>query len=248
MAARSATGRRAKEAMETGMRARDIMTTSVVTVTPETSIQDIARTLLERRISAMPVVDTAGRVVGIVSEGDLLHRTENQTERHRSWWLELVSSTEDLAGEYVKSHGLTAKDVMTWPVISATPDMALNELATLLDRYRIKRVPILENGALAGVVSRADLLRGIIGAAPAASVTALDDARIRDALLRRIENEPWAGIASLNVIVTGGVVELWGFIGSEAEREAFRVAAQGTPGVRAVEDHLAVLRSPGWAA
>ena len=229
------------------MRARDIMTTSVVTVTPETSIQDIARTLLERRNSAMPVVDTAGRVVGIVSEGDLLHRAENQTERHRSWWLELVSSTEDLAGEYVKSHGLTAKDVMTWPVITATPDMALAELATLLDRYRIKRVPILKNGALVGVVSRADLLRGLIGGA-AASPVALDDARIRDAVLRRVENEPWAGIASLNVIVTGGVVELWGFIGSEAERQAFRVAAQGTPGVRAVEDHLAVLRSPGWAA
>jgi CBS domain-containing protein len=235
------------EAMETGMRARDIMTTSVVTVAPGTTIQDIARTLLDRRISALPVVDTAGRVVGIVSEGDLLHRTENQTERHRSWWLELVSSAEDLAGEYVKSHGLTAKDVMTWPVISASSDMSLAALATLFDRYRIKRVPILDNGALVGIVSRADLLRGLIGGT-AASPVALDDARIRDALLRRIENEPWAGIASLNVIVTGGVVELWGFIGSEAERQAFRVAAQGTPGVRAVEDHLAVLRSPGWAA
>ena len=231
------------------MRARDIMTTSVVTVSPETSIRDIAQTLLERRISAVPVVDGRNRVVGVVSEGDLLHRIENQTERHRSWWLEMVASAEDLAGDYVKSHGLAAKDVMTWPVISTTPGASLAELATLLDRYRIKRVPVLENGALVGIVSRADLLRGLIGGGPdAASASAQDDARIRETLLRQLDDEAWANTASLNVVVTAGVVELWGFIGSEAERQAFRVAAQGTPGVRAVQDHLAVLRSPGWAA
>lgn len=230
------------------MRARDIMTTSVVTVSPDTTVRDIARTLIERRISALPVVDSAGRVVGIVSEGDLLHRAENRTERRRSWWLELVSTTEDLATDYVKSHGLMAKDVMSWPVISADPDMSLAELATLLDRYRIKRVPVLHNGGLIGIVSRADLLRGLIGVAETAAPAAADDAKVREALLRRIENEPWATATSLNVIVTGGVAELWGFIGSEAERQAFRVIAQGTPGVRGVEDHLAVYRSPGWAA
>jgi CBS domain-containing protein len=231
------------------MRARDIMTTSVVTVTPETSVRDIAQTLLERRISAVPVVDARKRVVGVVSEGDLLHRVENQTERHRSWWLEMVASSEDLAGEYVKSHGVTAKDVMTWPVISTTPDASLNELATLLERYGIKRLPVLHEGVLVGIVSRADLLRGLIGGRPeAASPTAPDDARIRDALLKRLADEPWANTVSTNIVVTGGVVELWGFIGSEAERQAFRVAAQSTPGVRAVQDHLAVLRAPGWAA
>ena len=119
----------------------------------------------------------------------------------------------------------------------------------MLDRYRIKRVPVLHDGGLIGIVSRADLLRGLIGsAAETAPPAAADDAKIRLALLRRIENESWATATSLNVIVTGGVAELWGFIGSEAERQAFRVIAQGTPGVRAVEDHLAVFRSPGWAA
>ncbi|MGE5146692.1 MAG: CBS domain-containing protein [Candidatus Eiseniibacteriota bacterium] len=232
------------------MRARDIMTRSVVTVSPETTIRDIAQTLLERRISAVPVVDAQNRVVGVVSEGDLLHRAETKTERHRSWWLEFVASAEDLADDYVKSHGLKAKDVMTWPVISTAPDASLAELATLLDRYRIKRVPVLDNGALVGIVSRADLLRGLIGGGrpEAASAASQDDARIREALLTGLDNEPWANTASLNVVVTGGVVELWGFIGSEAERKAFRVAAESTPGVRAVEDHLAVLRSPGWAA
>jgi CBS domain-containing protein len=232
------------------MRARDLMTRSVVTVSPETGIRDIALTLLERRISAVPVVDGRNRVVGVVSEGDLLHRVETRTERHRSWWLEMVASTEDLAGDYVKSHGLSAKDVMTWPVISTTPDASLAEVATLLDRYRIKRVPVLDNGALIGIISRADLLRGLIGTRPeaAASASAQDDARIRETLLKRLENEPWANIASMNILVTDGVVELWGFIGSEAERQAFCVAAQSTPGVRAVQDHLAVLRAPGWAA
>jgi len=230
------------------MRARDIMTTSVVTVTPETNIRDIAKVLLERRISAVPVVDARNRVVGVVSEGDLLHRVENQTERHRSWWLELVASAETMAGDYVKSHGLMAKDVMTWPVISTTPDASLAELATLLERYNIKRLPVLHNGTLVGIVSRADLLRGLIGMRPEAAAAAPDDARIRETLLRRLEGEPWANTGSMNVVVTGGVVELWGFIGSEAERQAFRVAAQSTPGVRSVEDHLAVLRAPGWAA
>src|SRR5690606_11257928 len=151
------------KARRTDMRARDIMTTSVVTVSPETRVPDIARVLLERRISALPVVDGAGRVIGIVSEGDLLHRAENKTERRRSWWLDLISSADTLAEDYVKSHGLTAKDVMNAPVISATPDASLAELATLLERHGIKRVPILENGALVGIVSRADLLRGLIG-------------------------------------------------------------------------------------
>lgn len=230
------------------MRARDIMTTSVVTVTPETKVRDIAKVLLERRISAVPVVDSRDRVVGVVSEGDLLHRVENQTERHRSWWLEIVASAETMAEDYVKSHGLMAKDVMTWPVISTTPDASLAELATLLDRYGIKRVPVLHNGALVGIVSRADLLRGLIGIRPETAPGAGDDARIRETLIRRLEAEPWANTGSMNVVVIGGVVELWGFVGSEAERDAFRVAAQSTPGVRSVEDHLAVLRASGWAA
>ena len=231
------------------MRARDIMTKSVVTVTPETRIADIARVLLDRRISALPVVEADGSVVGIVSEGDLIHRAETKTERHRSWWLELVSSAEVLADDYVKSHGLTARDVMSAPVVFADPDTPLAALATLLDRHRIKRVPILEAGVLVGIVSRADLLRGLIdGGAQAASAGAQDDAMIREALLRRIENEPWAGASTMNVIVTDGVAELWGFIGSEAERRAFRVVAENTPGVREVVDHLAVLRTAGWAA
>jgi CBS domain-containing protein len=230
------------------MRARDIMTTSVVTVSPETRVPDIARVLLERRISALPVVDGAGRVIGIVSEGDLLHRAENKTERRRSWWLDLISSADTLAEDYVKSHGLTAKDVMNAPVISATPDASLAELATLLERHGIKRVPILENGALVGIVSRADLLRGLIGGGADSAAETLDDAAIREALLRRIQDEPWAGTATLNVIVTDGVAELWGFVSSEAERRAFQVAAQSTPGVREVVDHLVYLPPSGWAA
>lgn len=230
------------------MRARDIMTASVVTVSPETRVPDIARVLLERCISALPVVDGAGRVIGIVSEGDLLHRAENKTERPRSWWLDLISSADTLAADYVKSHGLTAKDVMNAPVVSASPDASLAELATLLERHGIKRVPILENGALVGIVSRADLLRGLIGGGADSAAETLDDAAIREALLRRIQDEPWAGTATLNVIVTDGVAELWGFVGSEAERRAFQVAAESTPGVREVVDHLVYLPPSGWAA
>src|SRR5690606_27490244 len=164
------------------------------------------------------------------------------------WWLDLISSADTLAADYVKSHGLTAKDVMNAPVVSASPDASLAELATLLERHGIKRVPILENGALVGIVSRADLLRGLIGGGAGSAAETLDDAEIREALLRRIQNEPWAGAATLNVIVTDGVAELWGFVGSEAERRAFQVAAESTPGVREVVDHLVYLPPSGWAA
>lgn len=140
------------------MQAKDVMTAPVVTAETDTSVAAVAERLLERRISAMPVVDADGRVVGVVSEGDLMHRGESGGERHRSWWLALIASAEERSRDYVKNHGLRASDVMTRDPVTVGEDATLEEIAALLETHRIKRVPVLRDGRLVGIVSRANLL------------------------------------------------------------------------------------------
>ena len=137
------------------MQAKDVMTTDVVTVAPDTEVSDIARLLLERHISALPVVDGDGGVVGIVSEGDLLHRRETDTEKHRNWWLGFLVGNEQRAAEYSKSHGTKASEIMSREVVTVNEDAQLGDIAELLEIRRIKRVPVLRDGKLVGIVSRA---------------------------------------------------------------------------------------------
>jgi CBS-domain-containing membrane protein len=143
------------------MRAVDVMTSGVITAGLNATVPEAAKLLAEHGISAVPVVDKDNRVIGMVSEGDLLHRAETGTERRRSWWLEMVSSTDKLAGEYIKSHSGNVKDVMTCDVLSVTEDTPVADIAVLLETNRIKRVPVLREGKLVGIVSRANLVRAL---------------------------------------------------------------------------------------
>lgn len=221
------------------MRAKDVMTTRVVTVTPDTPVPEIARLLLERRISAAPVVDAAERMVGIVSEGDLIRRPETGTERHRPWWLKFLAGAEELAEEYVKTHGVKASDVMTRRVVSVNEDAELGEIAQLLEERRIKRVPVVRDGKLVGIVSRADLLRGLAARkAPGEPGPSVDDRAVRERILRVLDKEGWAEPAYVNIVVTNGTAHLWGLVDSDEQRRALRIAVEGVPGVRAVADHL----------
>jgi CBS domain-containing protein len=215
------------------------MVSPVITVKPSASVEEAAKLLLENRISAVPVVDDHGKVVGIVSEGDLLHRAEAGTERRRSWWLAGLMDEETLAAEYVKAHARKVADVMTPTAITATPNAPLRELAALMETNAIKRVPIVDNGRLVGVVSRANLLRAVAGAQPEADVP-VADASIREQLLSHLQRQAWARPWLLNVMVSGGVVDIWGVARSDAERKAVRVAAEAMPGVRAVKDNLVI--------
>jgi CBS domain-containing protein len=215
------------------------MTPQPITVAPETSVVDIARVLLEHDLSAVPVVDSASRVVGIVSEGDLMRRTEVATERQRPWWLALVASRATLADEYARSHGLRASDVMTSTVASVAEHTPVRDIVELLEARHIKRVPVMRQDRLVGIVSRLDILRALIAARPRReSRLALSDGEIRDHLLQDLEKVGWATTAHLNPIVSNGTVHLWGLVGSDEERHAIRVAAERIPDVRAVEDHL----------
>lgn len=223
------------------MHAADVMTRNVITVSPESEVQEIASLLLEHAISAVPVVDTEDRVLGIVSEGDLIRRVDggNGQERRRSWWLGLFTGHD--AGEYVKSHGRRASEIMTRNTITVSEDTPLHRIAALLERHRIKRVPVVDDeGRLVGVVSRSNLLRGFSVEAPAASVTA-DDRDIRQAILEEIDENTGVLGDRLNIIVIDGRVQLWGLVDGEVEKMAVQVAAENTPGVKTVDNHLGLM-------
>ena len=173
------------------MKARDVMVSPVVTVKPSASVKEVAKLLLQRRISAVPVVDDQGKVVGIVSEGDLLHRAEAGTERQRPWWLLGLTGEETLAAEYVKAHARKVADVMTSQVTTATPDTPLHELATLMERNSIKRVPIVKDGQLVGIVSRANLVQAVASARESPLEIPLSDANIREKLLAHLQQQAW---------------------------------------------------------
>jgi len=221
------------------MRAADVMTSEVIMIDDDASVQEVTNLLAEHGISAVPVVDCNRRVIGMVSEGDLLHRAETGTERRRSWWLELVASTNQLAGEYVKSHSGKVKDLMTRDVVSVTEEMPVADIAILLETNRIKRVPVLRDGKLVGVVSRANLVRALAMTInePASGAEA-DDRAIRDRLLAELKAQKWAEVSPSNITVKDGVVHLWSSYYSEQEKRALVVAATNFPGVQRVEDHM----------
>lgn len=228
------------------MQAKDVMTSPVVTVSPETPVTDVARLLLERHISAAPVVDESGKLLGIVSEGDLMRRPEAGTERRPSWWLTLISDAQDEAREYLKSHGLTARDVMTTHVLAVDEETALGEIATLLEKHRIKRVPVVRDGRVVGIVSRANLLQALVAQAKPVSPPA-DDRALREAVMQAIQSTG-ARTLYMNVVVSNGVVHLWGMAHSPEEKHAICVAAASVTGTGQVCEGITLLpRGAGQA-
>jgi CBS domain-containing protein len=223
------------------MKAADVMVRNVITVGPSAGVGDVANILLANRISAVPVVGERNALLGIVSEGDLMRRSEIDTERRRSWWIEQFTSNETLASEFTKAHSRKVRDIMTRDVVTAEPCTSLGDIAALLERNAIKRVPIVKDGKVVGIVSRANLVQALasvrngIGAA-----TAADDPTVREKVMARLNAQRWAGPFPLNVIVHDGTVDLWGLVDSEDAKTALRVAAEETAGVRAVNDNLVV--------
>jgi CBS domain-containing protein len=225
-----------------GMKARDVMVSPVITVPPSASVKEVAEILVQHRISAVPVVDADNKIVGIVSEGDLMHRSEVGTERRHAWWLQGFTSPEALADEYVRAHSRKVADLMTTKVVTALPDTPLYEVAGLMERNQVKRVPIVKDGQLLGIVSRGNLVQAIASTGNKLEIS-LSDTTIREKLLTYIRQQDWAHPWQLNATVSGGVVDLWGIVTSDIERNAIRVAAESMPGVCAVNNHLVVART-----
>ncbi len=229
------------------MQAKDIMTSDVISVLPETSVRDIAGILLTHRISAVPVVDAESRVVGIVSEGDLMRRAENETESQQSWWLEALFSADDKAAAYIKSHGMIAEDVMTRNVTIVAEHTPVDEIAALLEKHHIKRAPVLRDGKIVGIVSRANLLQGLARKGRVRQVpVSVDDRAIRESLLHTLYTDVGLRAGRINVLVEDGAVQLWGLVESRDENRAAQLAAENTPGVKSVENNLGQV--PAWVS
>lgn len=226
------------------MKAKDVMESEVVSTGPQATISEIVKLLLSRRISAVPVIDN-GKLVGIVSEGDLIRRVETDTARHRSWWLELMTSDDKLATEYVKSHARYAGEVMTRDVVTAEEDTSLDDIAKLFENHNIKRVPIVRKGEVVGIVSRADLLRLLAGLHDKSEPTPSDDDAIRREIDKRLHAEHWFSSAQVEVSVRGGIVKVEGITMSHEQQSAIRVVAENVPGVRAVNDVTRLNKSVG---
>jgi CBS domain-containing protein len=221
------------------VKARDVMVSHVITVGPELDVKAIANTLVANGISAVPVVAIDGSIVGIVSEGDLMRRAVSGAKRSR--WLETFSTAEQLMADFVRAHGRKAKDVMTRQVISISPDTSLQEIANLLEKNGIKRVPVIENGRLVGIVSRANLVQALATRGLAFVDVAEADEALRKVILFNLRKLPWTtAMTMIDVIVDRGVVNLWGVVRNEEEKNAVRITAEGTPGVQAVNDHVRV--------
>jgi len=220
------------------MQAKDIMTREVVSIRPDASILEAARLMLQHKISGLPVVGAGGSLVGIVTEGDFLRRAETGTGRHRPRWLEFILGPGRLAEEYVQAAGRRVDDVMTSTVRSVAEGAPLEDVVHIMERYRVKRVPVLRNGAIVGIITRANLLRAVARLALEAQPASADDAAIRKRLLADLDKQSWAPVASIDVAVNNGVVKFTGLLYDERQRQALRVAAENIPGVKGVEDQL----------
>ena len=146
------------------MKASEVMTRDVATAGPRATTRELARLLLEKGISAVPIVDETGAPIGMVSEGDLIGRSEAEREARRDWWLTLLAEGEALNDQFLaslRSRERTASEIMSAPVVSINETTETSEIARLLTAHRIKRVPVVRQGRIAGIVSRADLLRAL---------------------------------------------------------------------------------------
>lgn len=220
------------------MRAAEVMNTHVISVRPDASVLEAVRLMLRHKISGLPVMDAAGNLVGIVTEGDFLRRAETGTTRHRPHWLEFVISPGRLAEEYEHSHGRKVEEVMTLDPVTITEHTPLDEIVELMERRRIKRVPVMRGKQLVGIVSRANLLQALASLTRGMKSNDAADWAIRDQILAEFKREMWAPIAMVDVTVRKGIVDLWGTILDERERKALIVAVENVPGVKTVHDHL----------
>jgi CBS domain-containing protein len=219
------------------MKAHDVMTWGAITVGPDESVTRAVRLMLQNKISGLPVVDDEGEFVGIVTEGDFLRRGELGTQRQRPRWLEFLLGPGRLAAEYVQASGQKVAQVMTREAKTISPETPLEEVVRLMEHHRVKRLPVVQDGKLVGIVSRADLLHALGSVARDLKPVDGDDATIREQIMAECAKQRWA--PHINVVVRDGVVELWGVITDDRARDAFIVAAENVPGVKDVQDHLA---------
>jgi CBS domain-containing protein len=224
-----------KRKRRSSMKAKDVMTEHVITVAPDASIVEALQLMLQNKISGLPVMDNGGNLVGIVSEGDFLRRSETGTERRRSRWVELILGPGTIAKDYVHSHARRIDEVMTANVETVSEDAGLEDVVALMEKRRVKRVPVMRGTKLVGIISRANLLHALATLAPKVEPGAKSDETIRVAVMAELDRQSWAPRRMIDVVVRNGTVELWGTVIDPEQRDAARVVAETVPGVKAVK-------------
>jgi CBS domain-containing protein len=225
------------------MRANQVMATDVATVPASASVYDAAFILLNAGVSAAPVVNAGGKMIGIISEADLMHRPELGTVAKKSWFERLLDNDVAMARDFIQSHSHRVADVMTKNVVSAGPRTPLPEIAALMQRHKIKRIPIVEDGVVVGIVSRANLLQGLLAREPGEPEAPVDDDTLRAAVIAVLGKQGWATSGTANVVSENGIIHLWGYVDSATVKKAHEVAAANVHGVRRVKNHMAVIPS-----
>jgi CBS domain-containing protein len=220
------------------MKVSDIMTRRVVTVSSNASIVDAARLMLKNRISALPVIDAEGSLVGIVSEGDFLRRSEIGTERKPSRWFTALFGAGDAAKDYMHSHGMKVDEVMTSQLVTVGENASLDKVVQLMEAHDVKRLPVVRRGKIVGIVSRANLMRALVSLHRAAPKSSKGDVMVRKRIISEIEKQDWCAGAFVDVVVHKGTVVLWGRIRDVAQRKALKALAESIPGVKKVHEHL----------
>ena len=226
------------------MKVSDVMTKRVLSVSPDSSVLDAARLMLKHRVSGLPVIDSEHKLVGIITESDFLHRAETGTEPKHAGWLAMFLGVDESAKKYVYSHSTKVREAMSSDLLTTTPDTSLEHAVQVMETHNIKRLPVVSRGKVIGIVSRANLARALVSILRAAPTHPESDAAIRDHILKAIAKEDWAAGAAVDVVVRDGIVDLWGTLSYASQREAFRVLAERTAGVKKVDDHL-TMEEPG---
>jgi CBS domain-containing protein len=225
---------------EVPMLARDVMTAQVMTIRPDTLIAAAVAQMVAARVSGLPVVDPAGHLVGILTEGDLLRRFELGTTRHRPAWLNFLRGPGQAAADYVRTRTLHVMDIMTPSPISVAPDAPLAQVVGVMEQAKIKRVPVVADGQVIGIISRGDLVRALSGLLSALPVDIRGDAAIQADILAEIDGQGWSAMAHVGVAVDHGRVRLDGIAQTDAVKTALRVAAERVPGVIAVQNDVTI--------
>lgn len=224
------------------MRAHQIMTKDVITVGPEMSILEASRLMLEHHVSGLPVLDAHGNLVGIISEGDFLRRTEIGTQRKRPRWLQYLVGPGREAQEFVHQSGRKVGEIMTRDPLTVGEDTALEEIVALMEKNHVKRLPVMRRDRLVGIVTRANLLSAVASLARDIPDPTADDDHIRERITQAIAKTGWRPIG-LQVMARNGVVHLHGIVVNDASRQAAIVAAENVAGVTEVHDHLCLVDS-----
>jgi CBS domain-containing protein len=220
------------------MRVSDIMTRRVISIAPDATVLDAIRLMLKHHISGLPVIDHDHKLVGILSEGDFLHRAETGTEPRRSQWLDAIFGPAEAAQAYVRSHGMKIRDIMTKQVVTANEAMPLEDVVHLLEVHNIKRLPVVHDQKVVGIVSRTNLMHAFASMHLGTQKSSPTDTSLREHILREFDRQSWAVGAHVDVVVRNGLADLWGTISDLEQRNALRVLVENTPGVKIVVDHL----------